>query len=183
MRAFQATHESIEEITDEEWDHTLPYQHRYSMFYLVKGRHCRHSPAGASDYPFLEHALSINCKSTVAGAVSTYATTKGAIANSSLRGSSQLFCRFVSRYPAQFSQLRRFLMLHPLEHDSRSIRCPLEKIALASCANTPLNRPPPVQLRKKYAGIVHPPNMYACLLTLPYLAITGSLYVALRFFQ
>jgi hypothetical protein len=80
---------------------------------------------------------------------------------------------FVSRCPAQPSQPRRFLMLHPLEH-VRDHQHPLAHTpALAPCQAPQLRRPG--SLRKKYAGIAYPPNKwYPWLITLPHLGIPGS---------
>jgi NAD(P)-dependent dehydrogenase (short-subunit alcohol dehydrogenase family) len=72
--AFQATHGSIEEITDEEWDHTFR-TNIYSMFYLVKAAVPHLKPGSA-----IVNTASINSKSP-SPELLAYATTKGAIAN------------------------------------------------------------------------------------------------------
>ena len=72
--AFQATHESIEEITDEEWDHTFR-TNVYSMFNLVKAAVPHLKPGSA-----IVNTASINSKSP-SPELLAYATTKGEIAN------------------------------------------------------------------------------------------------------
>ena len=72
--AFQATHQSIEEITDAEWDHTFR-TNIYSMFYLVKAA-LPHLQPGST----IVNTASINSKSP-SPELLAYATTKGAIAN------------------------------------------------------------------------------------------------------
>jgi NAD(P)-dependent dehydrogenase (short-subunit alcohol dehydrogenase family) len=72
--AFQATHESIEEIADEEWDRTFR-TNIYSMFYLVKAA-LPHLKPGAA----IVNTASINSKCP-SPELLAYATTKGAIAN------------------------------------------------------------------------------------------------------
>jgi hypothetical protein len=72
--AFQATHASIEEIADEEWDRTFR-TNVYSMFYLAKTA-LPHLKPGAA----IINTASINSKSP-SPELLAYATTKGAIAN------------------------------------------------------------------------------------------------------
>jgi NAD(P)-dependent dehydrogenase (short-subunit alcohol dehydrogenase family) len=72
--AMQRTHESIEEISSQEWDHTFR-TNIYSMFYLSKAA-LRHMRAGAA----IVNTASINSKSPSPNLLA-YATTKGAIAN------------------------------------------------------------------------------------------------------
>jgi hypothetical protein len=72
--AMQRTHDSIENISSEEWDRTFR-TNIYSMFYLSKAA-LRHMKAGAA----IVNTASINSK-TPSPNLLAYATTKGAIAN------------------------------------------------------------------------------------------------------
>ena len=72
--AFQATHEDIGEISDEEWDHTFR-TNIYAMFYLCKGA-LKHMRPGGS----IINTSSINADQP-SPQLLAYATTKGAIAN------------------------------------------------------------------------------------------------------
>ena len=72
--AFQATHESIEEISSEEWDHTFR-TNIYAHFYLAKAS-VPHMQPGAA----IIGTSSINAKSP-SPELLAYATTKGAIMN------------------------------------------------------------------------------------------------------
>ena len=72
--AYQMTHATIEEISDEEWDHTFR-TNIYSMFYLSKAAVSQMKPGGA-----IVNTASINSKSP-SPQLLAYATTKGAIAN------------------------------------------------------------------------------------------------------
>ncbi len=72
--AFQATHESIEEISAEEWDHTFR-TNVYAYFYLAKAAVARMRPGGS-----IIATSSVNAK-TPSPELLAYATTKGAIAN------------------------------------------------------------------------------------------------------
>src|ERR1700731_2716761 len=81
----------------------------------------------------------------------------------------------VSRRPAQPSQPRCFLVLHPLEH-VRDHQNPLaDTTALAPCQAPQLRRR---RFATKEVCWHHlsPQTWYACLITLPYLGITGSPY-------
>ena len=72
--AMQRTHESIDEISAEEWDRTFR-TNIYSMFYLSKAA-LQHMRPGAA----IVNTASINSKSPSPNLLA-YATTKGAIAN------------------------------------------------------------------------------------------------------
>jgi len=72
--AMQRTHETIDEISAEEWDRTFRIN-IYSQFYLCKAA-LRHMKAGAA----IINTTSINAKSP-SPSLLAYATTKGAIAN------------------------------------------------------------------------------------------------------
>ena len=72
--AFQASHQSIEEISAEEWDHTFR-TNIYAHFYLAKAA-VAHMQPGAS----IIGTSSVNAK-TPSPDLLAYATTKGAIAN------------------------------------------------------------------------------------------------------
>ena len=72
--AYQMTHKTIDEISDEEWDHTFR-TNIYSMFYLSKAA-VRHMKPGSA----IVNTASINSKSP-SPQLLAYATTKGAIAN------------------------------------------------------------------------------------------------------
>lgn len=72
--AYQMTHASLEEISDEEWDLTFR-TNIHSMFYLSKAA-VAHMNAGSA----IVNTASINSKSP-SPQLLTYATTKGAIAN------------------------------------------------------------------------------------------------------
>jgi len=72
--AYQMTHASLEEISDEEWDHTFR-TNIYSMFYLSKAA-VRQMKSGSA----IVNTASINSKSP-SPQLLAYATTKGAIAN------------------------------------------------------------------------------------------------------
>ena len=72
--AMQRTHESIEEISAEEWDQTFR-TNIYSQFYLCKAAIPRMKPGAA-----IVNTTSINAKNP-SPSLLAYATTKGAIAN------------------------------------------------------------------------------------------------------
>jgi hypothetical protein len=72
--AYQMTHASLEEISEEEWDHTFR-TNIYSMFYLSKAAVSQMKPGSA-----IVNTASINSKSP-SPQLLAYATTKGAIAN------------------------------------------------------------------------------------------------------
>lgn len=72
--AMQRTHESIEEISSEEWDRTFK-TNIYSQFYLCKAAIPLMKPGSA-----IVNTTSINAKSPTPTLLA-YATTKGAIAN------------------------------------------------------------------------------------------------------
>ena len=72
--AMQRTHESIDEISDEEWDETFR-TNIYAMFYLSKAALKHMKPGGA-----IVNTSSINEDMPSPGLLA-YATTKGAIAN------------------------------------------------------------------------------------------------------
>ncbi|MDQ2803064.1 MAG: glucose 1-dehydrogenase [Pseudomonadota bacterium] len=72
--AMQRTHESIEEISSEEWDQTFR-TNIYSQFYLCKAAIPRMKPGAA-----IVNTSSINAKNP-SPSLLAYATTKGAIAN------------------------------------------------------------------------------------------------------
>ena len=72
--AYQMTHASLEEISDEEWDHTFR-TNIHSMFYLSKAAGAHMKPGSA-----IVNTASINSKSP-SPQLLAYATTKGAIAN------------------------------------------------------------------------------------------------------
>jgi hypothetical protein len=72
--AMQRTHESIDEISSEEWDRTFR-TNIYSMFYLSKAA-LRHMKPGAA----IVNTTSINAKNPSPNLLA-YAATKGAIAN------------------------------------------------------------------------------------------------------
>ncbi|MEA2778914.1 MAG: hypothetical protein QOK29_458 [Rhodospirillaceae bacterium] len=72
--ALQRTHQSLEEISDEEWDRTFR-TNIYSMFYLSKAAVPHMKPGSA-----IVNSSSVNAK-TPSPQLLAYATTKGAIAN------------------------------------------------------------------------------------------------------
>jgi hypothetical protein len=72
--AFQATHESIEDISDEEWNHTLA-TNLSAYFFLVKAA-LPHMPAGGS----IIGTTSVNSDSPLPSLLA-YDTTKAGIAN------------------------------------------------------------------------------------------------------
>jgi NAD(P)-dependent dehydrogenase (short-subunit alcohol dehydrogenase family) len=72
--AYQMTHAALEEISDEEWDHTFR-TNIYSMFYLSKAAVPQMKPGSA-----IVNTASINSKMP-SPQLLAYATTKGAIAN------------------------------------------------------------------------------------------------------
>ena len=72
--AMQRTHQSIEEISSEEWDRTFR-TNIYSQFYLCKAA-IPHMPPGSA----IVNTTSVNAK-TPSPSLLAYATTKGAIAH------------------------------------------------------------------------------------------------------
>lgn len=72
--AYQMTHASLQEISEEEWDHTFR-TNIYSMFYLSKAAVAHMKPGSA-----IVNTASINSKSP-SPQLLAYATTKGAVAN------------------------------------------------------------------------------------------------------
>jgi len=72
--AYQMTHVDLEEISEEEWDHTFR-TNIYSMFYLSKAAVPQMKPGSA-----IVNTASINSKMP-SPQLLAYATTKGAIAN------------------------------------------------------------------------------------------------------
>ena len=83
--AYQMTHASLDEISEEEWDHTFR-TNIYSMFYLTKAAASQMKPGAA-----IINTSSVNAKSPNAELLA-YATTKGAIANFT-SGAAQLLAR------------------------------------------------------------------------------------------
>ena len=132
--AFQASHESIEEITEEECDHTFR-TNIYSMFYLVKAA-LPHLKPGAA----IVNTASINSKSP-SPELLAYATTKGAIANFTA-GLAQL----LDRKGIRVNCVAPGPILTPLIPSTM----PPEKVAHFG-ANTPLKRPgQPAELAPAY---------------------------------
>jgi NAD(P)-dependent dehydrogenase (short-subunit alcohol dehydrogenase family) len=72
--AYQMTYSDVEEISDQEWDHTFR-TNIYSMFYLTKAAVAHMKPGAA-----IVNTASINSKMP-SPQLLAYATTKGAIAN------------------------------------------------------------------------------------------------------
>ena len=72
--AFQMTHDSIDEISDEEWQHTFG-TNIHAQFYLAKAA-LKHMPSGGS----IVNTTSIQADKPSPGLLA-YATSKGAIAN------------------------------------------------------------------------------------------------------
>ena len=72
--AYQMTHQSLDDISEEEWDKTF-WTNIYSMFYLAKTAVPHMKPGSA-----IVNTTSINAKSPNPTLLA-YATTKGAIAN------------------------------------------------------------------------------------------------------
>jgi len=72
--AFQMSHESIEEIPDDEWEHTFAVNIS-AMFYICKAA-VKHMPSGSA----IINTTSINSDKPTPTLLA-YATTKGAIAN------------------------------------------------------------------------------------------------------
>src|SRR4051794_18480733 len=81
----------------------------------------------------------------------------------------------VGRRPAQPSQPRRFLVLHPLEH-VRDHQNPLAHTPAFPSCQAPQLRRPRVAAKKVYRHCPIPQTWYARLNTLPHLEITGSRY-------
>src|SRR4051794_19871286 len=81
----------------------------------------------------------------------------------------------VGRRPAQPSQPRRFLVLHPLEH-VRDHQNPLAHTPAFPSCQAPQLRRPRVAAKKGYRHCPIPQTWYARLNTLPHLGITGSRY-------
>ena len=72
--AFQMTHETLEEITDEEWERTFDVNIT-AMFRLVQGRAAAHGPGR------VDHQHQLDQLRHAPADAAAYATTKGAIAN------------------------------------------------------------------------------------------------------
>src|SRR2546421_1885522 len=81
----------------------------------------------------------------------------------------------VGRRPAQPSQPRRFLVVHPLEHVGDHQNPLAHTPAFPSCQAPQLRRPR-VAAKKVYRHCSIPQTWYARLNTLPHLGITGSRY-------
>src|SRR5438477_5102886 len=81
----------------------------------------------------------------------------------------------VGRRPAQPSQPRRFLVLHPLEH-VRDHQNPLAHTPAFPSCQAPQLRRPRVAAKKVYRHCPIAQTWYARLNTLPHLGITGSRY-------
>jgi hypothetical protein len=91
--AYQMTHETLEEITDEEWDYTFRINVG-AMFYLVKAA-LPHMKKGAS----IVASSSVNSDKP-SPTLAPYAATKAAIANFSAgRDSQQSWHRYTSCWP------------------------------------------------------------------------------------
>src|SRR5271163_1845953 len=132
----------------------------------------RHHPIprqlGASDNPFLEPRARHG--------VDPWLSTRARPVAQSLK--AILFIAvvpLVGRRPAQTSQPRRFLMLHPLEHVGDHQNPLAHTPALASCQAPQLRRPR-FAAKEVCRHRLSPQTWYTCLITLPHLGITGSRY-------